>query len=104
MSQSTPPSLRVLPPRRVAGPAMACGGGHTTTRQSAPLRRIGTFGLAVELVWAFYCQAFLCSTWKSRFFAPTRSVAKPARAGAVKVGRDTNLSTSFGLARPYLDI
>jgi hypothetical protein len=55
------------------------------------------------LVWAFYCQAFLCSTWKSRFFAPTRSVAKPARAGAVKVGRDTNLSTSFGLARPYLD-
>jgi hypothetical protein len=46
---------------------------------------------------------FLCSTWKSRFFVPTRSIAKPARAGAVKVGRHTNLSTSFGLDRPCLD-
>jgi len=70
----------------------------------------------LRLVWGFDCQAvserrslscflhrFLCSTCKSRFFAPTRSIAKPARAGAVKVGRNTNLSTSFGPARPYLD-
>src|SRR6266404_5692326 len=40
---------------------------------------------------------------ESRFFAPTRSIAKPARAGAVKVGRRTNLSTCSALARPYLD-
>ena len=38
-----------------------------------------------------------------RFFVPTRSIAKPARAGAVKVGRHTNLSACSGLARPYLD-
>jgi hypothetical protein len=29
---------------------------------------------------------------ESRFFAPTRSIAKPARAGAVKVGRRPNLA------------
>src|SRR5271170_8232962 len=39
---------------------------------------------------------------ESRFFAPTRSIAKPARAGAVKVGRRTSLSTRSALARPYL--
>jgi hypothetical protein len=37
------------------------------------------------------------------FFAPTRNIAKPAGAGAVKVGRRTNLSTRSALARPYLD-
>jgi len=40
---------------------------------------------------------------ESRFFVPTRSIAKPARAGAVKVGRRTNLSKRSALARPYLD-
>ena len=40
---------------------------------------------------------------ESRFFAPTRSIAKPARARAVKVGRRTDLSTCSALARPYLD-
>ena len=40
---------------------------------------------------------------KARFFVPTRSIARPARAGAVKVGRRTNLSTCFAFARPYLD-
>ena len=40
---------------------------------------------------------------QSRFFAPTRSIAKPARAGAVKVGRRTNLAACIGLARPHLD-
>src|SRR6476620_2154058 len=39
---------------------------------------------------------------KARFFVPTRSSARPSRAGAVKVGRCTNLSTCFALARPYL--
>ena len=29
---------------------------------------------------------------ESRFFAPTRSIAKPARAGAFKVGRRPNLA------------
>src|SRR5262245_48693436 len=40
---------------------------------------------------------------KARFFIPTRSSAKPSRAGAVKVGRQTNPSTCFALARPNLD-
>ena len=40
---------------------------------------------------------------ETRFFAPTRNIAKPARAGAVKVGRRTNLSACSALARPYLD-
>ena len=35
---------------------------------------------------------------KSRFFAPTRSIAKPARAGAVKVGRRPNLAAHSALA------
>jgi hypothetical protein len=34
---------------------------------------------------------------ESRFFAPTRSIAKPARAGAVKVGRRPQ---SCGVLRP----
>ena len=40
---------------------------------------------------------------ESRFFAPTRSIAKPARVGAVKVGRRPNLAAYSGLARPHLD-
>jgi hypothetical protein len=40
---------------------------------------------------------------KARFFIPTRSSARPSRAGAVKVGRRTGLSTFATLARPYLD-
>jgi hypothetical protein len=40
---------------------------------------------------------------ESRFFAPTRSIAKPARAGAVKVGRRPNLAAYSSLARPHLD-
>jgi hypothetical protein len=40
---------------------------------------------------------------KAGFFIPTRSSARPSRAGAVKVGCRTNFSTCFALARPYLD-
>ena len=40
---------------------------------------------------------------ESRFFAPTRSIARPARAGAVKVGRRSNLASYCALARPHLD-
>ena len=40
---------------------------------------------------------------ESCFFAPTRSIAKSARAGAVKVGRRPNLAAYSGLARPHLD-
>src|SRR5260370_7978446 len=39
----------------------------------------------------------------SRFFVPTRPLLTAARAGAVKVGRRTNLSGCSSLARPYLD-
>jgi hypothetical protein len=40
---------------------------------------------------------------ESRFFAPTRSITKLARAGAVKVGRRPNLAAHSALARPHLD-
>src|SRR6266853_3418683 len=40
---------------------------------------------------------------ESRFFAPTRCIAKPAREGAVKVGRRSNLASYCALARPHLD-
>src|ERR1700747_3907314 len=55
------------------------------------------------------CNASLCPSsvslfdLKARFFVPTRSTPRPSRAGAVKVGRCTSLSTCFALARPYLD-
>src|SRR6516165_4567851 len=62
--------------------------------------------LRLCLVWALCCEAhfqsgdlfFLLSSsvslfdLESRFFAPTHSIARPARAGAVKVGRRTDLS------------
>ena len=38
-----------------------------------------------------------------RFFVPICDTLTSARAGAVKVGRRTNLSTCFALTRPYLD-
>jgi hypothetical protein len=40
---------------------------------------------------------------QGRFFIPTRPLLTAARAGAVKVGRRTNLSACSALARPYLD-
>ncbi len=40
---------------------------------------------------------------KARFFVPTRPSLTAARAGAVKVGRRTNLSVCSALARPCLD-
>src|SRR5260370_35155177 len=67
------------------------------------------------LVWGFFVQEvrhagpsfflhyFLCSIRKARFFVPTRSSARPSRAGAVKVGRRTNLVACSALARPHLD-
>jgi hypothetical protein len=70
---------------------------------------------ADPLVWDLSCQAvsglrivFHSSSvslfdLESRFFAPTRNIAEPARARAVKVGRRTHLSTGSAFARPYLD-
>src|SRR2546430_1779342 len=40
---------------------------------------------------------------ESRFFVPTRASPMSSRAGAVKVGRRTNLVACSALARPYLD-
>jgi hypothetical protein len=37
---------------------------------------------------------------KARFFVPTRALLAAAHAGAVKVGRRTNLSACSALARP----
>ena len=38
-----------------------------------------------------------------RFFVPIRDTLTSARAGAVKVGRRTNLAAYSSLARPHLD-
>jgi hypothetical protein len=40
---------------------------------------------------------------KAHFFAPTRIVRMLSRAGAVKVGRRSDISSRSGDARPYLD-
>src|SRR5882762_3427182 len=66
---------------------------------------MGSFCQAVSARRSFFFVFLTVSLFdlESRFFAPTRSIAKPARAGAVKVGRRTNLSTPSALARPYLD-
>ena len=40
---------------------------------------------------------------ESRSFVPTRASPRSSRAGAVKVGRRTNLAACSALARPYLD-
>jgi hypothetical protein len=40
---------------------------------------------------------------ESRSFVPTRASPMSSRAGAVKVGRRTNLAACSALARPYLD-
>jgi hypothetical protein len=40
---------------------------------------------------------------KVRFFVPTRALLTSARAGAVKVGRCTNLAACSAFARPHLD-
>jgi hypothetical protein len=71
------------------------------------------FGIGTKaLVRGFFCQGVrhcFCPSsvslfdLKARFFVPTRSSARPSRAGAVKVGRCTSLSTCFALASPYLD-
>ena len=40
---------------------------------------------------------------KARFFVPPRASLTSARAGAVKVGRRTNLAACSAFARPHLD-
>jgi hypothetical protein len=69
----------------------------------------------VTLVWGLFCQG-VSGGWRiffassvslfdreARFFVPTRASLTLARAGAVKVGRRTNLAACSALARPYLD-
>src|SRR5215471_6878220 len=91
-----------------------------TTRQSAPLRRIGTFSLTVgaacacmgfllssgfraAILLSCFLDRFLCSIWNPVSSPRPAVLQSRARAGAVKVGRHTDLSTNFELARPYLD-
>jgi hypothetical protein len=59
------------------------------------------FRAAVSL--SCFLDRFLCSIWNP--VSPPRPAVpqKPTRAGAVKVGRRTNLSTPSTLARLYLD-
>src|SRR6266853_3293464 len=67
------------------------------------------------LVWGFFCQGVSARRRifypspvslfdpKSPFLRPDPRFARPSRAGAVKVGRRTNLVACSALARPHLD-
>lgn len=46
---------------------------------------------------------FFGSTSPTAFFRPNRNLRTSARAGAVKVGRRSDLSTTSGASRPHLD-
>jgi hypothetical protein len=46
---------------------------------------------------------FFGSTSPTAFFRPNRNSDTPARAGAVKVGRRSDLSTNSAASRPHLD-
>ena len=46
---------------------------------------------------------FFCSTSPKAFFRPDRNAMTPARAGAVKVGRRSDLATVSAASRPHLD-
>jgi hypothetical protein len=69
--------------------------------------------MRAPLVWGLFCQAVserhiffsLVSLFDlgSRFFAPTRSIAEPARARAVKAGRRSSPTARTDLGRPRLD-
>src|SRR5712671_5827715 len=83
-------------------------GGLPTRSDETFVDSAGVFGVeflgrrcqnrGVTLVWGFFCQgvrqcnACFCPSsvslfdLKARFFVPTRSSARPSRAGAVKVG------------------
>src|SRR5712675_1201247 len=52
--------------------------------------------LRLTTIYSYCCSAITA-------FVSSRNTLRPSRAGAVKVGRCTNLSTCFALARPYLD-
>jgi hypothetical protein len=51
----------------------------------------------------FFLQPNFFVDLKAHFFAPTRIVQMLSRAGAVKVGRRSDISSRSGDARPYLD-
>ena len=59
------------------------------------------FRAAISL--SCFLDRFLCSIWNPVSSSRPAVLQKPTRAGAVKVGRRTNLSTPSALARPYLD-
>src|SRR5271157_5267161 len=58
-----------------------------------------SFGRAAHL---FSLVSFFVRS-ESPFLVPTRALLMSARAGAVKVGRRTNLAACSALARPHLD-
>jgi hypothetical protein len=59
------------------------------------------FRAAISL--SSFLDRFLCSIWTPVSSPRPAVLQKPTRAGAVKVGRRTNLSTPSTFARPYLD-
>jgi hypothetical protein len=67
----------------IRGSPPLSGASVLSTLRLQPLVSCMGFCQAVSERDLFSCflHRFLCSTWKSRFFAPTRSIAKSARAG-----------------------
>ena len=62
----------------------------------------GFFSQEVQAGWhIFFPSSVSLFDLKARFFVPTRSSARPSRAGAVKVGRRANLAACSTLARPH---
>ena len=66
----------------------------------------GRLALNFFSFWPFFFSSFLAVplfNLKARSFAPTHIHRRPARTGAVKVGRRSDLTTRAGHARPHLD-
>ena len=53
--------------------------------------------------WYFSFNPISLFDLKAHFFAPTRSFRTLSRAGAVKIGRHSDISSCTGYARPHLD-
>jgi hypothetical protein len=60
-------------------------------------------GFTAAIPLSSFLDRFLCSIWNPVSSPRPAVLQKPTRAGAVKVGRRTNLSTPSTFARPYLD-
>jgi hypothetical protein len=89
-------------PHSPAAPSPAATSRHRRTRRARGFLVWGlsrSFGRAPHL----FPSAVSLFDLKARFFVPTRASLMSARAGAVKVGRRTNLAACSAVTRPHLD-